>query len=475
MSLLQLFSIIQARKWIAIWVFLLTVVIVSVVSFVLPKSYTATTTLVVNAKGADPVTGVMMPANLLPGYRATQVDVIKSRNVALKVVEKLGIDKSAQAKERFMQQTDGVGDIKLWYADKFLESLKVEPSRESNIIEISYTRPNDPAFAATMANAFSEAYLETNLELKTNPAKQATAFFNSQLKDLREDVEAAQAKLSAYQKEHQITYEVGRLDVEMTRLDQLSSQLVAAQAQTYDSASRNKQLRKSGASLSPEILANPLIQNLKSQLIQAKAKLSDVSDRLGVNHPIYQSANQEVESLKKSIAAEVSKSSVGVGQTAKVSKLREDEIKDALKAQKERVLKLKSEQDEMSVLLREVDSAQKIYDNALLRFGQTSIESESVQTDISILNPATEPQKHSWPKRKLNLILSVILGSVLGLFFAILFELLDRKVRSVDDLNSNLGVPVLIDFSKPKKSIIERLKALFSKENSVPKTNFTVS
>lgn len=468
MRLSQILAILAARRWIALWVFFLTVLVTTLLSFLLPKTYTASTTVVINAKGADPVTGQMLPAALMPGYMATQFDIIASRNVALKVVDKLQIAQNPTAQAKFQEATDGEGDIRDYYADQFLQGLEVKPSRESSVIEISYRGP-DPGFAAALANAFAEAYIQTSLELKTNPAKQASVFFDNQIKALRTDVEKAQARLSAYQNEHGITSSEGRLDVEMARLAELSSQLVVAQAQTYDSNSRRNQLKRGGASDSPEILSNSLIQGLKSQLVAAEAKLSEVSQRLGVNHPQYQAAQQEVNNLRQSIQNEIAKTSSSVGQSAQVSQLREGEIKAALDAQKQRVLQLKSEQDEMAVLLREVESAQRIYDNALLRFGQTSLESQSGQTEISVLNPATPPLKHSSPKILINIVLSLFLGGLLAVGVAIAVEMLDRRVRSADDLAQLMTIPVLAALVKPKPTLGEWLAQWMQAMKSKPK------
>lgn len=456
MRLSQILAILAARRLIALWVFFLTVLVTTLLSFFLPKTYTSSTTVVINAKGADQVTGQMLPAALMPGYMATQFDIIASRNVALKVVDKLEIAQNPTAQAKFQDATDGEGDIRDYYADQFLQGLEVKPSRESSVIAISYRGP-DPGFAAALANAFAESYIQTSLELKTNPAKQASVFFDNQIKGLRADVEKAQARLSAYQNEHGITSSESRLDVEMARLAELSSQLVVAQAQTYDSNSRRNQLKRGGASDSPEILSNPLIQGLKTQLVQAEAKLSEVSQRLGINHPQYQSAQQEVNNIRQSIQNEIAKASGSVGQSAQVSQLRESEIKSALEAQKQRVLQLKSEQDEMAVLVREVESAQRIYDNALLRFGQTSLESQFGQTEISVLNPATPPLKQSSPKILINIVLSVFLGGLLAVGVAIAVEMLDRRVRSAEDLSQLIAIPVLAALIKPKPTLSEWL------------------
>jgi len=468
MSFSQLLSILVARKGILIWVFLVTVTTTTVVSFLLPKTYTATTSLVIDSKGADPITGLMLPATLMPGYMATQVDIIQSHNVALKVVGMLGIVNSPLAKSQFDKATKGEGDIRDWYADQFLQNLDIKPSRESSVIEISY-QGADPKFAASLANAFAQAYINTNLQLKTEPAKQASAWFDQQIKGLRQNVENAQEKLSSYQKEHGIAFAGERLDTEAARLSELSSQLVMAQAQTYDSTSRQSQLKKGASSESPEILANSLIQGLKSQLAQAETRLADVSQRLGVNHPQYQTALAEVTNLRSNISAETAKTSSAVGQTARVSQQKESEIRAALAAQKERVLKLKSQHDEMAVLTREVEGAQRVYDLALQRFGQTNMESQSSQTDISILNPAVPPIKPSSPKILLNIVLSIMLGMLLGIGFAIAAEMLDRRVRSAEDLIQLLGLPVLAELNKESKKsegLLSKIHKQFKKKLS---------
>ena len=137
MNLLQFFLILKARYKVIIVTFLVTVISATVVTLLLPKSYSATTSLLMNYKGMDPVTGVILPAQLMPGYMATQVDIIQSRNIALKVVEQLGLAKSEQAQEQFQEATQGKGDINNWLADLLLKKLDVRPSKESSVIEIS--------------------------------------------------------------------------------------------------------------------------------------------------------------------------------------------------------------------------------------------------------------------------------------------------------------------------------------------------
>jgi capsular polysaccharide biosynthesis protein len=123
----------------------------------------------------------------------------------------------------------------------------------------------------------------------------------------------------------------------------------------------------------------------------------------------------------------------------------------------------------MAVLMREVESAQRIYDSALLRFGQTNMEGQSSQTDVSILNPAIPPIKHSSPNITLNIILSMFLGSLLALGFAIAAEMLDRRVRTHEDLEQLLDLPVLHVISESNRSstrVVSFLRQLLSKNKT---------
>jgi chain length determinant protein EpsF len=447
MNFSQFLLVLKARKVVILFTLLTTVATTLAVSLLMPRSYTATTSLVVDFKGADPVSGMALPAQLLPGYMATQVDIIASHNVALKVVDGLKLAENAAVREQFMEATEGRGTIRDWMADLLLKYVNVVPSRESSVVDISY-KGSDPQFAAAIANAFAQAYIITNLDLKVEPAKLTAAWFEGQIKALRDNLEKAQANLSAYQREKGIVAVDERLDVENARLQELSSQLVVAQSMAYDAHSRQRQMSEGAnkgkaAEALPEIIGNPLIQGMKANLAQAEAKLADVSERAGRNHPEYQRALAEVESLRKKIDTEVKNASSGIVHTASISQARVNDLRSALAAQKAKILELTHKRDDFAVLTREVENAQKMLDAGTMRSGQTRLESQTNQTNIAVLNPAVPPIEPSSPRIPLNIALSVFLGTLLGIGIGFLMEMADRRVRSAEDLIDGLGVPVL--------------------------------
>lgn len=453
MNFTQFLLILNARKWIILGVLLLTVAVTAAVSLWLPREYTAATTLIVDSKSKDPFTGQFLPSQMFPGYMATQIDVIKSSQVANKVVTELKLADSPGTREQFMQATEGKGDINQWLADLLLKKLDVEPSRESSVITIAFTG-TDPKFSAGMANAFAKSYIETSLDMRLAPAKLTADWFDQQIVQLREKVDQAQQKLTAYQREKGIVESEERLDVETRRMADLAGQMVAAQSASFDASSRTRE----SASL-PEVTNNPVVQGLKAQVAQGEGKLAELANRVGANHPDFIRLQAEVNTYKVKLATELSTASRGVGATAGAARQRFNELSGAFALQKAQVLALKQQREEATLLARDLENAQRIYDSALQRYGQSRMEAQSTQTDIAVLNPAVAPTAPSKPRVFLNILLSLFLGSLLGVGIGFLVELLDRRVRSGQDIAAGLDIPVLAEVTK--KGRLEALRRLF--------------
>ena len=441
MNVHQFLLILLARKKVILSTLLVTVLLALGWSLVQQKTYTATASVLLNYKGVDPLTGLTMPGQLLPGYMATQIDIISSKTVALRVVDSLRLASSPAVQKQWQEASDGQGSARDWLADLLLKKLEIMPSRESSVVAISF-KGADPAFAAAVANAFAEEYQKISVQLKTEPMKKASSYFNEQTKQLRDNLEAAQARLSKYQQEKGIvSLDNNRVDVELSRLNDLSAQLVMAQAAAMEASSREKVA--GGGVNSADVANNALIQNLRVQVSGAEAKLAEAGSRYGRNHPQYQAASAEVGKLRGELNAALGTVSRSVGANAQVLRQREAELRAELAAQKARVLELNRNRDELGVMLKDLDSAQRAFDAASQRFSQTRIEAQSEQSDISILNPAVAPTEPSGPRILLNTLASILLGTILGVGLALLLELLNRPVRSAGDVKDMLGIPVL--------------------------------
>jgi succinoglycan biosynthesis transport protein ExoP len=452
MNISQLFLALKARIKIVLFTFFITVLTATVVSLLLPNSYKASTQLVANYNGTDSVTGTVSPSQLSTSYMATQQDIIKSDSTALKVVDALHLADNdrmrekfltpvEQMKEKFMGPPEKRGDMRNWLAGKLIQKLEIEPARESNVIQISFTH-TDPKLAADVVNAFANSYLALSTQLKVEPAQHAASYFDQQTKTFRDNLVQAQTRLSKYQQEKGITSADERVDVETTRLTELSDELVKAQGLAIEAKSRQNNAL-SNEKDSPDVALNPVVQSLKVDAAKAESKLVELSHTLGKNHPQYEAAEAELRKIQSQLQSEVRSTSNSITGTARIQQQREEELRAKVAMQKAEVLKLNRTRDEFSVLQKDVETAQKALDAVTQRFSQTNIEGQSNQSDIAILSPAKVPTWPHSPKVVLNILLSIFLGGLLGVGFGLIAEMMDRRIRSSDDIASLLKVPVV--------------------------------
>jgi succinoglycan biosynthesis transport protein ExoP len=446
MNLTQFLSILKARWWVALLLLVLTVGTTLGVSLMLPKQYSATATIVIDVK-PDPIAG-QFAGMLAPSYMATQVDIIQSDRVARRVVRNLRLAENPQVRADWLETTGGTGDIEAWIAGRFSANMDVQPSRQSNAISVSYRAP-DPGFAAALANAFVQAYIDTALELRVDPAKQFSTFFDQRAKEAREALEKAQSRVSAFQKEKGIIATDERLDIENARLSELSSQLVLIQALSSESGSRQAQARGESADRMQEVLNSGVISSLKSDLSRNEARLQELNSRLGDNHPQVVEAKANINSLRSRLDAETKRVTGGIGVTASINRQREAELRASLDSQRTKVLRMKAVRDEGSVLSREMEHAQRAYETVLARLNQSSLESQATQGNIFVLSQASPPGGPSSPKVALNTAMSAVVGLLLGIGAVLGLEMLDRRVRAFEDLTTAVGLPVLGVIPKP--------------------------
>lgn len=440
MNVSLLISALRARLGMFALVLCVTVLAALVVSLVMPKSYKATASLLVDAN-KDPQQ-TMSPTEYYGqprervSYIQTQIGIITSAKVAQAVARDLKLADDRKTREAFQKVEGHRGTIEEWLGDRLLEALKVETS-QSNIINISFTA-GDPVHASRVANAFARNYIDTSLELRVVPTRQAAAWFDEQLKGLRANLEDSQAKLMQYQKLHGIVSTDDKFDIETMKLNDLANQVMRAQEQT-----RGRGAARGSPEYMPSVQSNPMVQKLSADLAAGESKLVEMSAQYGPNYPAYQRQAEENRALRQRLNAEMGKAAATSEGQRQQLRNREAELKKALAEQHARVLELKQGRNELSVLTRNLEIAQKTYETAAQRAAVNQVESRASQTNITILDGAATPNKPVRPRLTLNLALAIVVGMMLGLGLAVALELLDRRVRSAADLANDWNVPLL--------------------------------
>jgi len=441
MNLSQLLLILRARWRSALFVFAMTVAIVAAFTATRSKTFVATAAVVLDVKSPDPIAGIVLPGMNVSSYMATQVDVLQSERVMLRAVKALRIDEKAGLRAAWLEQTEGRGDFNAWLAEGLGRKLEARPGKDSNVIQVSCT-DRDPKFAANLANAVVAAYIETSLELRTEPAKQFNALFDESTKELRESLEVAQAKLSQFQQKKGIVATDERLDIENARLAELSTQLVELQAVANDSSSRQNQAARMADQMQ-EVLNNPMVVSLTSDLSRQEARLTEISERYGAQHPQVLELRASIRQMRDRLALEKSRITGSLTANNSVNQSRLENLRNALDAQRNKVLQLKGIRDEAAVLQRDVENAQRVYDAGFGKLSQSTLESQATQTNVSVVKIATEPPFPSSPRVMLNLTVGLLLGAILGITTAALREVRDWRLRTESDVTDAMKLHLL--------------------------------
>ena len=421
MNLRQFLRALRARRRVFVVALVAVVLAATLASLVMPKSYRATVSVLVDTKDEQSLSDALRPL-VLPqertSYLQTQVDILTSPKVARQVVEKLRLtqNRAALAALGVRLRNDQRDEDRL--VDSLLRHFKAETS-QSSVIQASFTTA-DARLAATIANAFANAYVNTTLELRVAPTRKAAAWFEEQLKGLRANLEEAQAKLEA-----------------QTKLD--------AQAKLAQNPDRL-----------PEVMDNAFVQQLKADVLHGEAKLQELATQYGVNHPVYRRQVSENQALRARLQAEMRKVAAGAARSEQLASANPGSHgRDSPwpSAGNPRTQPLEQ------VLTRNVESAERAYDTAMQRYVVSQVESRASQANVAVLNPAVPPLAAYRPNIVLNLALALVSGIALGGILVVLLEMQDRRVRSAEDLLSVSPVPLLAVLSDERRRRARRLLA----------------
>jgi succinoglycan biosynthesis transport protein ExoP len=307
-SLAQLWAALRYYRWIILGSMFGCAFIAAVLSkLVLAKVYEASATLYVDFEVNDPASGRDFPQMLATSYMSTQKALIESPSVLLPVIDKLGWVGKPEFAKGYVAGRDG--ELRQYLMEKVLaEKLSVAPYKDSRLIGISWQGKN-PAEVARAVNTIAETYAELHLKRSLEPAQARAREYSEQLESLRKAVDAAQAKVSEFRERSGLIDLDARVDVEAQSLLGLNQRRLQLEDESRSAALRRSEYERlrqaSGAGeANIELLGNPYIQNLKTQLASQEARLAELSKTLGPRHPEYVAVATEIEALRTRLARE---------------------------------------------------------------------------------------------------------------------------------------------------------------------------
>ncbi len=389
----------------------------------------------------------------------TQYGLLKSRSLAERVIDSLGLASSND----FIQAMGGTaperGDRT---AAEFaaarremvigitMSNFAVSPVRGSRLVAISFDSP-DPALAARLTNAYAENFIQANLDRRFESSSYAREFLEEQIAQTKAKLEVTERSLVEYAANQGIINitEPGAdgagqtQSLAGTNLSALNASLAAAQAQRIAAEQRWRQARASPLTSLPEVIQNPTIQRLTEERARLDAQYQQNDRVYQADWPAQRQLRGQIEELDRQIT-EVSR---GILRSIEGQYVVAANNERALQAQvdglKGEVLDLRDRSVQYNILQRELDTSRTQYDALLERYKEISVTGTVTSNNISIVDRAQVPGSPSKPNLMINLVLAAMLGLGLGALAAFVLEALDETLATPDDAESKLGLPIL--------------------------------
>ena len=420
-------------------------------------------------------------------FYETQYEIIQSRTVSEKVVDKLGLvekrkqideEKTAQAQEpeNILQKIkawknrmqDMMPDWRQWLpqemrpestpkpddeelrrqlASGIQNKLKVEGGRKSEIINISYDSP-DPQQAAEVVNAVADAYIEFGLNSRLNGAKKTASWLNEQLTDLKNNLEASEDELQTYQKVQGLVNSSQQQEIASTQLSTLNAELIRAQTKRteaqilYNQVKTLKNSRGNYDSLGP-VLNSVAVRTLVQEESKFSRRLMELSERYGEKHPTMIAARSDLNEVQRSLQREINKVVDNISKEYKVAAAQERKIATLISNQKREIGSLKGINIELARLEREVENHRRIYENFLSRFQEADVSEEYDASNVRVIDLANVPSSPYKPNKRRIITISTMLGLFLGVLLAFVRESLDNTFKTPDTIEEKLDIPSL--------------------------------
>jgi uncharacterized protein involved in exopolysaccharide biosynthesis len=433
----QIIAMLLARRKAMIIIALSVIVLGAVAVKSLPKTYTATATLIVNSDVKDPLAGADFPVEMIANYVSTQIELLTSPIVLRPVVDRLKLTEDKNFTGGFGGSSDALHEI----VEKNLAmSLSIERGTGGQLIYISAASKN-AARAAEIANAVADVYMEQDRSRLNGPANERAQRYVEELAELRNKATVAQDKVTAFRQQNGIDdLNAGATDNEVQALDTLHQRLLETQ-------NLRRTLEAKGPSAQPtanDPVAAGAIQTLKTQLDNQLTELARLQGTYGPQHPKIRQLEAQIAVTRQSLAGQShSVSETNQSDLARTKEL-EQKYLHAVAEQEAKVATLRQAQDEGSKLVLELDSAKSVYKHALDGFDQIMFQAVSNHTNVSMVSRAVAPLRASKPNKMKLLLMVLVAGLGLGVVGPLAYELfVDRRLRCREDIEREFGIPVL--------------------------------
>lgn len=401
-----------------------------------------------------------MPHTMMNEVLRTMKEVIESRNMALRVVDALSLhenpefigdlarDKSARTET---QRRNAAADV-------LRAGVLADLPPQAQIITISYTSP-DPQIAARIANAYAETFMLDDINQSIEANAYARSYLEEQIDQVRKQLQEAENEAIAYARNNRIIGQPLASDsssggssqgsigtaptLTAANLIEVNRQLTEARAARIAAEERWRAVANVPATQIAEVQQNSAIQALRTQLTDRSTRLAELRERYRNDYPPVRELQSEVQSLTQAINTMSAEVKAAIRSQYEIARGQEARLTQELARVSDASLAEQDRRVEFNQIDRRVVSLQTQLASLLDRYNQISAASNLRSSKIGLIDSATVPGAPFSPNLPRNMLIALVLGLAIAGMVAILREILDDKLRAVEDIESKLMLPAL--------------------------------
>jgi succinoglycan biosynthesis transport protein ExoP len=478
--LTEYYLIIFKHKTLIIASLVIMVTLTMLFSFLMQPVYRATATMAIEKEqSTSPLTGERLDYESYVSQSLTfntHFKLITSRPVLERVIKHLKLDQEDKdlavnpLKELLRQLKQNLKLLlgkekkilthqeKLFrLTDSLQKKIDIEEIRDTRLLTLS-VEDHDPDLAANIADALAKIYIEFDIDNRLKSSRNTLSWMTGQLYEMKKKLEDAEQEFLAYKQREKLFSITGKQKVIEQKIEEFNDVYLETRNQRLEMDATLTELQRSlqsqGSILNVRsLIDSDLIENLYAQLLEAEVENTRLSKVFKSKHPKIIQINSKIEKTRNKLEEELVKVMENLRAQRAVLLNKEEVLQQTISDFENDALQTNKKELKYTILQRNMDTNRKLYDTLVSKIKESDIVESLDTSNIRIVQQAAVPLEPVKPKKKLNLILSIIFGLMTGIGLSFFLEYLDQTLHTADDIEKYLDLPVLsvIPVANPDK------------------------
>ncbi|MGH9801617.1 MAG: exopolysaccharide transport family protein, partial [Blastocatellia bacterium] len=376
-----------------------------------------------------------------PFFLQTQVDILHSRDLARRVIQKLSLSENDEFKAKNADKVvDYEREVRL--VNAFQARYDVAVGRQTKVVSLTFDAYN-PRLASEVANAIASEYITWSMESRLQGVSKAKEFLADRVKEAETALRDAEAEQQQYLSAHRIISVEDKGDITLARTVDLNKQLTDLENERRTAEANYNRSKEVPADELPQVINDVTVQNLSRELSKQKQELANLSAKYQPNYPSVKQVQEQVKQLETQLAEHKQKIVKNIETQFQVAKRREEDLKASFGKSRDEAIQQNRETSELGLIKQKIETNRKNHEDLVGRLRQAEVESDFRPSNIRKVQDAEVPIAPVKPNKVLNIGLSLLIGLALGVGLAFFMEYLNNTINTAEDVERIVQLPAL--------------------------------